>query len=425
MDVADPPTDAALAARRDRAAFDELADRHARPLAAWLLRRLPPEDAEEVLPAVLRRARRSAGSFRGGDYRAWLFQIARTTLADWLRRYRRPAAGGPDHAAAVAECLARLDDRERELVRARFGDPDAPPVAPILARLRECVADQEGGRPLLLPTIPEDPTELPGWLERQVAGPDLGRLIAGLSAVHGPTVEGPDLATALGADRPAVLAKGLGVLPEARLWAFLRHPALLAALQDAVAESVSPYWDDRFDHPTLARMVREARQEVFEDQRPRRRVWSGGWYRRPWFVAVASAGIVLFTVILHRPPVPPAWGLARPGVVSRGDTRVGHLTALADAAAEWDDRPRETPAELRRALHGMRDGCTAVLAAPHDRLAGDDRAWLFDRCLIWGARLDRLLADLQTGRPAEVVRREADATVAEVVRSLRERAQAP
>src|SRR5262245_51141205 len=127
MDVADPPTDAALAARRDAAAFDQLLDRHARPLAAWLLRRLSPADAEDLFPAILHRARRAGGSFRNGDYRAWLFQLARSSLAQWMRRFPRSNANAP-------------------------GDADRPP---------------------LLPAMPDDPVELSSWLERHVAGPDL------------------------------------------------------------------------------------------------------------------------------------------------------------------------------------------------------------------------------------------------------------
>src|SRR5688500_12642661 len=234
MDVADPPTDAALAARPDRAAFDQLADRHARPLAAWLLRRLPPADAADLLPVILHRARRAAGAFRGDNYRAWLFRLARPALADWVRRHRPAAPDGPAHAAAVADCVGRLDDRERAAIRARFGGADelpaTDPAGPALARLRECVADREGGKALLLPTLPDHPADLPGWLERQVGGPDLGRLIAELAAVHGTATGAPDLATALGTDRPAVLANGLGGLPADRLRTFLRHPSLLAEL---------------------------------------------------------------------------------------------------------------------------------------------------------------------------------------------------
>jgi RNA polymerase sigma-70 factor (ECF subfamily) len=161
---ADPTDDdlAARAARRDRAAFDRLIDRHDRPLTACLLRRLGRPDAEEVLQDVLLRAWRAAGSYKGGNYRAWLFQIARTGMTDWVRRHVGSTADpretdGPaaDHAAAVEHCLGTLDDRERELLRARFGGAEDLPaacarlgietktgqnlVSPALARLRECV----------------------------------------------------------------------------------------------------------------------------------------------------------------------------------------------------------------------------------------------------------------------------------------------
>jgi RNA polymerase sigma-70 factor, ECF subfamily len=174
MDEPAEPTDddlAARAARRDRAAFDRLLNRHDRPLAAWLLRRLSRDDAEDVLQDVLFKAWRAAGTYKGGNYRAWLFQIARSCLADWARRHARraadlkdapeptdPRAGdGPvsDHAVAVEHCLGTLDDRERELIRARFGGAEDLPaacarlgiekktgqnlVSLALARLRECV----------------------------------------------------------------------------------------------------------------------------------------------------------------------------------------------------------------------------------------------------------------------------------------------
>lgn len=275
---------------------------------------------------------------------------------------------------------------------------------------------------LVLPTMPEDPAELAGWLDRQVAGPDLARLIAELSAVHGPAADATDLATVVGPDRDTVLTRGLGALSEDRLRTLLRHPALLAELQDAVTEAGGPYWDDLFDHPTLARVARNARDGFAEVARPVRRDRRPPVYLRPWFVALATAVTVLATVVLEKPPAPKPWGWTAPRALTRGHSGPEHLTALADAAAEWQARPRQTPAELRRALREMRDGCTAVLAADHRALPAEDRVWLADRCVAWGTRLDRHLADLQAGRPADEVRAEADATVEKVVEALRARA---
>jgi hypothetical protein len=70
----------------------------------------------------------------------------------------------------------------------------------------------------------------------------------------------------------------------------------------------------------------------------------------------------------------------------------------------------------------MRDGCTKVLAAKHEPLTLDDRAWLVERCVAWGTKLDKHLADLQTGRSIEEVRREADETVDKLAQALRARA---
>src|SRR4051812_17961733 len=125
MDVATTvePTDddlATRAGRRDRTAFHILVDRHARPLAASLLRQLPADDAEDVLDDVLLYAWRAANTYQGGNYRAWLFQIARSFLAKSEHARRGPvpestatnAETASSHAVNVEQCLAGLDDRE-------------------------------------------------------------------------------------------------------------------------------------------------------------------------------------------------------------------------------------------------------------------------------------------------------------------------
>jgi RNA polymerase sigma factor (sigma-70 family) len=149
MDVAANPSDDDLAARaadQDREAFDRLVDRHARPLAAWLLRRLPQYDAEDVLQEILFKSWRAAGTYKGGNYRAWLFQVARSCLTDWVRRHQRPLADwedGPepndprsvhgradsDYTVSLERCIGLLESRERELLRARFGGEENLPAA--------------------------------------------------------------------------------------------------------------------------------------------------------------------------------------------------------------------------------------------------------------------------------------------------------
>jgi hypothetical protein len=279
----------------------------------------------------------------------------------------------------------------------------------------------EPGMTLVLPTMPENPAELAVWLDRQISGPVLGRLIAELSALHQPSPSAPDLATVLGADRPAVLAKGLGVLPEDRLRMLLHNPQLLGEVQDLVAEAGGAYWDELFDHPTLAKTVHAATRPQPEARLVRPRPPRPPIYLRPWFVASATVVIVMMTVLMHRPPRP-SWGWNNNRAIARGRTPAEHLTALANAADQWHAQPRDKTAELRRTLREMRDGCTAVLAADHRVLASEDHAWLLERCVAWGTLLDRYLADLQEGRSTDDVRHEADETIDKVVDALRKRA---
>jgi RNA polymerase sigma-70 factor (ECF subfamily) len=99
----------AAVAAGDRAAFEALYDRFARPLYALGLRWMSDvEDAEELVNDTLTRAWSQADRFDPSRGRAgsWLFGIARNVALDRLRaRGRRPTS----IPGAVPEPVARLD----------------------------------------------------------------------------------------------------------------------------------------------------------------------------------------------------------------------------------------------------------------------------------------------------------------------------
>jgi RNA polymerase sigma-70 factor (ECF subfamily) len=69
--------------------FDELILPHldaAHNLARWLVR--GSDDAEDVVQEACLRAFRYFGTFRGGNARAWLLSIVRTTAFRWLQKNR-------------------------------------------------------------------------------------------------------------------------------------------------------------------------------------------------------------------------------------------------------------------------------------------------------------------------------------------------
>jgi RNA polymerase sigma factor (sigma-70 family) len=73
-------------------------------LARWLTRN--EQDAEDVVQEAYLRAFRFFAGFRGGDTRAWLMQIVRTTCYTWLRA-NRPL----QEAAELDENLFPTDSR--------------------------------------------------------------------------------------------------------------------------------------------------------------------------------------------------------------------------------------------------------------------------------------------------------------------------
>src|SRR2546423_17293 len=92
-------------------------------------------DAEDITSDAFERALRYRDSFdpRKGDPAAWLIGIARRSIDDFYRR-RQPTFAEPPEAAGsddiegettrrleLAAALARVDERDRELVALRYG----------------------------------------------------------------------------------------------------------------------------------------------------------------------------------------------------------------------------------------------------------------------------------------------------------------
>jgi RNA polymerase sigma factor (sigma-70 family) len=149
--VSDEQLAAVIAVRdRSRTAWDEaqqsfaqLHETHSRKLLAFLATRVSRSDLDDVHQEVWQRVWQSLPTgFQGGNFRAWLHQIARNHLIDRSRRKRPdqwneevqhsdPRSTTPDEVLLENErmtilksCLSRLGDKLEALVRARLGGED-------------------------------------------------------------------------------------------------------------------------------------------------------------------------------------------------------------------------------------------------------------------------------------------------------------
>lgn len=97
-------------------------------LARWLTR--DEHDAVDVVQEAMVRALRGFAGFRGGDARAWLLTVVRTTCFNWLRKNGSVSALPPEAADALPSSEAEpptMAIRAADAEQLRRAIEDLPP----------------------------------------------------------------------------------------------------------------------------------------------------------------------------------------------------------------------------------------------------------------------------------------------------------
>jgi hypothetical protein len=290
--------------------------------------------------------------------------------------------------------------------------------------------------------IPDDPAQVPAWLEHHVMGLDLGQLVTDLTAFHEPRPgPRPSLDEVLGNRKASVLRQGLQALPRETIRQFLLQPRLLLDLQEVVLRDGGPHWTASTPDPEHASRIQEGDERLGAilanegsvpvlSYRPQSR-----WYHRPWAASLATAAslLVAFAAYEHyrprpvdRPPPGVAsttWGWNKPEALPQQPDRSAYLNRLADEAGEWfNQRPTDAPGLVRR-INEFRAGCSRLIFAEHQPLPAPDRQWLIENCRVWGRKLDKQLAALEAGQDVLEVRRETDALIHQLMDELHTQAR--
>jgi len=95
---------------------------------------------------------------------------------------------------------------------------------------------------LLILDMPEEPNRVREWLEQQLVGLELPRLVEELLVVHGEPADAPTLEDVFGDSLSDVSDSGLASTTESQLQTLLTHPRLLLELQDHVTHEGGDYW---------------------------------------------------------------------------------------------------------------------------------------------------------------------------------------
>jgi hypothetical protein len=307
-------------------------------------------------------------------------------------------------------------------------------------------------------TVPDNPAELPRWLERQLMAPDFGRFVAELSALF-PATPGSGPHRHL-FDRwlTVALTDGLQAIPPDVLRPLLTHPPSLAAFQERIVLDGGPYWDavsERSDDlcETFARGWKALGRGLAEDAATAQRTSGPAAARRAtpnagpkptnrgggrgfklWAIAstAVAAGLAVAVGLLAwrgpgEPPIPKAqiaWGWGKPrGLAADLTNPKDYLNTLAANVEEWSLHRPNDPAGLGTRIAEFRTGCTRLLHSAYGPLSPADKAWLLEQCRAWAKALDGHLQALDGGADPLAVRAGVDEMVRVVAAALRERAK--
>ena len=131
--------------------YDELLTCFSRQLLAFLASRVPRSDLDDTSQAVWTRIWERKGSFVGGNFRSWMFEIARNYMVDVSRKKRAESLAADydyqderqslpidvlldrERFARLDRCLERLDRILAELVRGRLRNESYDELAVRLA----------------------------------------------------------------------------------------------------------------------------------------------------------------------------------------------------------------------------------------------------------------------------------------------------
>ena len=306
---------------------------------------------------------------------------------------------------------------------------------------------------LLTMTVPDDPAELPRWLEQRMVAPDFGQFLAELTAHFPVTAAAKEPRHLMDQWLPVALEEGLTPIPPEVLGQFLRHPAMLAAFQERVVINGGGYWDELLDASddlseslergknALGRMLSAdgsltektttpARQSIPSEAVKRSR---GRGYRI-WAVGSTAIAVCLAAAVAwlatRGPEEPPvlksqiAWGWAKPSglALDQPDPR-DYLNKLAANAEEWSLYQPSDANGIATRIAEMRLGCTRLMHSSYGPLSPADKAWLLEHCREWARTLDQHQQALDAGAEPLAVRARVDETVREIAATLREKAK--
>jgi hypothetical protein len=297
-------------------------------------------------------------------------------------------------------------------------------------------------------TIPDEPAELADWLEQQLVSPEFGHLLVELEEIFVESINPRPIQAKLNELENEILKSGLKKVSPDLLGDLISHPKLLSEWQEKILIKGGAYWDQKFIPQQETDVINRVREKLFPGITPSTRplvkiasTTSANKTNTPskakWFALAASVAIVGFAIVwgafIREDDRLSEWGWATlPAPVERmgmdeptAEERTQYLELLATRARDWyETRPGNSKQLLKR-IDEFRMNCEKLIAMEHPSLPQKDQVWLRERCQIWLGKLNDQRTKLTSGEATEVIQKEVDGIVDQLVNALNTRAKMP
>lgn len=311
--------------------------------------------------------------------------------------------------------------------------------------------------------LPDERTEWAAWIEKQLMGTELVRVVEQLIVLGGNHPPVLSLEAWLGEDRNNVLDHGLQKeISQSRIEDLVRNPALLLELQELVLLEGDNYWlqlpkssaqqelensiaqtlSNQLDLlgnsvaplQSLAKQVDQALDSSNPEVRPAARPSTmvsettknrtHGW---TWAALMAAAAAVLW--MIFNPFSPPSNGQFFAALELQTPTATPQqaLQRMAQRVDQDWKRGLTDPKALQQQLEVFRDSCDFLIDGPLvkslDGLPTATQDDIRQRCKKWQEKASELIAALASGNPVNDVQTGADEMIGKLINKLNEIAQ--
>jgi hypothetical protein len=324
---------------------------------------------------------------------------------------------------------------------------------------------------LIVPALclPDERRDWAAWLEKQLVGSELEKLVEQLVVLGGKHPPDITLQAWLAGDRSNILSRGLQKdIAQARIETLVRNPALLLELQELILLEGEAYWLRLPKSPAEQAFEKSVMQTVLaqidsaptasgtsapgslalspldnssttgfntRDDQPVIRSSSAATAtpknRSTWFaLGVIAATAAAIMVILFNPFAPPekreffaAAELQAPVATPQESL----LRMASQVEKDWKPNLTDTKA-LQRQLVAFRDSCDLLIYGPLleslKGLPNDKRDLVVNRCQAWKKTATELIDSLDAGGAVSEIQPKADEMIKKLTAKLMEIAQA-